>query len=278
MRRVPLALLRACHPGPCAVVTAVAVLLGAAVGYPPERLVLLGVVILTGQLSVGWSNDWLDVARDRAVGRLDKPLARGDAPLPVVRGAAFAALGASVLLGAALGWAALAVHAVTLVAAWAYNLGAKRTVWSPLPYLVAFGLLPAIVTLGLVPPRLPVWWMLVAGALLGLAAHLSNVLPDLDDDSRTGVRGLPHMLGARVAGIVTFSVLAASAVLLCLAPGLPPGPALLAAGVAGLGLASWGLAAVLRRSPTRLLMRLVMAAAIVDVAMLAIAGTSLLES
>ncbi len=42
--------------------------------------------------------------------------------------------------------------------------------------------------------------------------HLTNVLPDLDDDRRTGIRGLPHRLGATasvsiaVAGIVVAAV------------------------------------------------------------------------
>jgi 4-hydroxybenzoate polyprenyltransferase len=40
-------------------------------------------------------------------------------------------------------------------------------------------------------------WMVAAGALLGVGAHLLNALPDLADDAQTGVRGLPHRLGAR---------------------------------------------------------------------------------
>src|SRR3712207_7375206 len=32
---------------------------------------------------------------------------------------------------------------------------------------------------------------------LGVGAHLLNVLPDLEDDAATGVRGLPHVLGPR---------------------------------------------------------------------------------
>jgi 4-hydroxybenzoate polyprenyltransferase len=39
--------------------------------------------------------------------------------------------------------------------------------------------------------------MVAAGALLGVGAHLLNALPDLSDDVQTGVRGLPHRLGAR---------------------------------------------------------------------------------
>jgi len=41
------------------------------------------------------------------------------------------------------------------------------------------------------------WWLLPLGALIGVALHLANTLPDIDDDARFGVRGLAHRLGAR---------------------------------------------------------------------------------
>jgi 4-hydroxybenzoate polyprenyltransferase len=91
-----------------------------------------------------------------------------------------------------------AVHLLLVVGSgWAYNLGLKGVAWSGLPYVIAFGALPAVITLALPDPRWPPLWMLAAGALLGLGAHLLNALPDLADDAQTGVRGLPHRLGAR---------------------------------------------------------------------------------
>jgi 4-hydroxybenzoate polyprenyltransferase len=60
---------------------------------------------------------------------------------------------------------------------------------------VAFGLLPAVVTLTAPLGRWPAWWLLAAGSLLGAGAHFANALPDLDADHSTGVRGLPHRLG-----------------------------------------------------------------------------------
>ena len=49
--------------------------------------------------------------------------------------------------------------------------------------------------------------MPVAGALLGVGAHLVNALPDLADDEATGVRGLPHRLGPRWTPPVATAVL-----------------------------------------------------------------------
>src|SRR5690348_14911401 len=188
------ALVRSTHPGPAAAVTVVAVLLGLAVGLEPWRVAVLGVAILFDQVSVGLSNDWIDAERDRAVGRTDKPVALGQIGAGTVRSAAIIAAAASAALTLPLGLPATAVHLVTLGSAWAYNAGLKNSLLSVAPYVVSFGLLPSIASLARPTPTLPVWWVFAAGALLGVAAHFANVLPDLDDDRRTGIRGLPHRL------------------------------------------------------------------------------------
>ena len=71
--------------------TAIAVILGIGVGLEPGSVVLLGLAFLLNQASVGLSNDWLDADRDRAVGRTDKPVARGDLSPAAARNAAFIA-------------------------------------------------------------------------------------------------------------------------------------------------------------------------------------------
>jgi 4-hydroxybenzoate polyprenyltransferase len=206
-------LVAASHPGPALAVTVLAGLLALAQGLSPATGALLVAAVLAGQLTVGWSNDLVDRARDRAAGRTDKPLADDGAPVAVVRTACALAVVACVGLSLALGTAAGLVHLACVASAWAYNLGLKATVWSWLPYAVSFGGLTAVVTLadGQVPP----WWWPVGAALLGVAAHLLNVLPDLADDAATGVRGLPHRLGARrIAPVAAVVLTAASAVVL----------------------------------------------------------------
>ena len=143
-----------------------------------------------------------------------------------------------------------------------------------MPFAVSFGILPAIATLGQEHPALPQWWVFAAGALLGVAAHVTNVLPDLEDDARTGIRGLPHRLGARTSGLLAFAALALATLLITFGPGFPVRPLLLVGLVIGLGAAAAGVVLLLRRSPTRLLMQLIMTCAIVDVVMLALAGQS----
>ncbi len=97
------------------------------------------------------------------------------------------------------------------------------------------------------------------------------MLPDLDDDARTGVRGLPHRLGRMAALVVTWLALLAAAVSLAIGTGLD-GPVGIGGLAAAVVIAIAGLVLGLRKAPTRVLFRLVILAALVDVAMLVIAG------
>jgi 4-hydroxybenzoate polyprenyltransferase len=214
------ALLRAAHGGPALAVVVLALLLAVAAHLSPGRVALVGLAVLAGQLSVGWSNDLIDEARDRAVVRPDKPLATGEVSTATVRIACVLAVLAVVPLSLACGWAAGIVHLLTVASAWAYNLRLKATAWSWLPYAFSFGGLVVFVALAGEPAELPPWWMPVAGAMLGVGAHLVNALPDLADDEATGIRGLPHRIGARRLPAVSTAVLAAGSLVVAVGTGL----------------------------------------------------------
>ncbi|MFK8909179.1 UbiA family prenyltransferase [Streptomyces sp. YS-3] len=211
-------LLKSCHPVPAAGVTVLAALLAAAFGLDPASAVRAVAAVAAGQLSVGWCNDRLDLRRDRAAGRRDKPLATGAVRPVTVGTAACAALLVCVALSLACGVPAGAVHLICVAAAWAYNLWLKRTVLSWLPYALAFGLLPAFLTLTLPGSPWPPLWLTVAAALLGTSAHFANVLPDMEDDIEGGVLGLPQRIGRR-GSVASAAVLAlASCVVLTVGP------------------------------------------------------------
>ncbi len=209
-------LLRAAHAGPALAVVVLSLLLGVADGLDGQRLVLVGLAVLAGQLSVGWSNDLIDAARDRAVARADKPLATGEVSTRSVTVACAIAVVATVVLSLACGVAAGLVHLLCVASAWAYNAGLKGTAWSWLPYAVSFGGLTVFVSLAGQPPAVPAWWVMVAGALLGVGAHLLNVLPDIADDEATGIRGLPHRVGARRLPAASVTVLVAATLVVVL--------------------------------------------------------------
>ncbi|WP_298332481.1 UbiA family prenyltransferase [Haloactinopolyspora sp.] len=243
--RTTLALARAAHAGPTAAVTIVAVLLAQNAGNDAATIGVVLVAVLAGQLSIGWSNDLLDARRDRAAGRRDKPVATGELPGGLVRVGIAVALTGCVVASMSLGAAAGSVHLALVGCGWAYNALLKRTVWSWLPYAVAFGGLPVVATLALDPPSLPPWWMVVAGSLLGIGAHMANAVPDLDEDIATGVVGLPHRLGRRGSLVVATGVLTAASAAVVAGPAGPvPGWAwaglVLVVGLAALALASTG--------------------------------------
>lgn len=273
MRRVR-GLLGACHPGPTAVVTAVAVLLGVAVGLPAAAVLVSGLVVLTGQLSIGWSNDWIDAGRDTRVGRTDKPVATGGVSVDAVAVAAFSAAAVSLIIAIGVGLGAAVLNVLLLASAWAYNAGVKRTALSFVPFIISFGILPSLVTFTSPTPRFAPWWASVAGAALGVAAHLTNVLPDLADDRATGIRGLAHRIGPRSAGISAFAVLTVAALVLAFGPGRPGSIALVLL-IVDVLLAVAGIGLVARGRRDRILMRIVMGAAITDVALLVVAGAAI---
>jgi 4-hydroxybenzoate polyprenyltransferase len=207
-------LVLACHPLPGVAVTAFAAAYALAVGLGPRRTALLAVAVLVGQLSIGWCNDAVDAGRDLVAGRADKPVATGLVGRRTVRIAAAAALPACVALSFALGLAPGLVHTACVAAAWAYDLGLKALPVSPLPYLVAFGLLPAVATLARPHGGWPPAVVLAAAALLGLGAHFANTVPDATADAATGVRGLPQRIGPRASLVTTAVAVALGAVLL----------------------------------------------------------------
>jgi 4-hydroxybenzoate polyprenyltransferase len=227
------ALALATHLGPAVAVTAVATLLAVAAGVPAGRTALLCLAVLAGQASIGWSNDWLDADRDRAVARADKPVVQGAVRPDLLRSLALTAAGAAVVLSLLLGLVPGLFLLALVASGWAYNAGLKRTAASVLGYVVGFGALPAgVVASAPGTPGAP-WWLVGAGAALGAAAHLANVAPDLEDDLATGVRGLPHRMGARVSALAGALLLGSASAVLVLGPEGPP----TTAGWVGLALA-----------------------------------------
>jgi 4-hydroxybenzoate polyprenyltransferase len=218
-------LLRSAHLGPSVAVTTITALLAFALGLPLSRGVVVTLAVFTGQLTIGWGNDLLDADRDREVGRSDKPVANRElTPSFVLRWLSVAAI-ACVVLSLLAGWRSGATHLALLVAfGHLYNLHLKATPWSWLPYAVAFGSLPAVVSLAGRPSQWPPSWMVVTAASLGVAAHFLNALPDLEDDAATGVRGLPHRLGATQSRLVATALLVLASVVAVLGPAGAPAP------------------------------------------------------
>jgi 4-hydroxybenzoate polyprenyltransferase len=267
VQRQPAALMRACHPGPALAVTLLGAAFAVSADLDSARVMLVTSAVLTGQLSIGWSNDLIDARRDRAVGRDDKPLATGELWESTARVACALAVVATVALSLVCGVVAGLVHLGCVAAGWGYNLGVKATALSWLPYAVAFGGLPVFVVLAEPGAGRPPWWISVAAALLGVGAHLVNVLPDLGDDEATGVRGLGHRLGHRRASLLAVACLVAATVVIGLGTSAVPSAVLVLAFAAVAMLAALALVA-----RGRVPFRAAIGIAVVDVLLLVAAG------
>jgi 4-hydroxybenzoate polyprenyltransferase len=268
----------ACHPGPTVVVTSLTAALAVGIRSAPATAVLVTAAVLTGQLSVGWSNDWIDSGRDLAVSRAAKPVVSGLLSPALLRTAALTAAALCVPISLSTGAVPGLVHLLAVASAWGYNVWLKGTVASWVPYAVSFGLLPVFVVLAQPGRPLTTWWAVAAASLLGVGAHVANVLPDLEDDGLTGVHGLPHRLGRTRSTVLAFAAMLAATAVVVLAPGGPPSTgSLLGAGVAAV-LASAGAAVGLVARRSRLPFVLSMAVAVVCVVLLVRAGPDLVQA
>ena len=270
-------LVAAAHAPPSAAVTIMAALLAVRAGLPVERILLVALAVGLGQLSIGWLNDWWDADADRAAGRSDKPVVAGVVSRTTVGWAAVVATVACVAASASLGAAAGVVNVLILAAGWAYDLRMKFTRLSIVPYLVAFGSLPAVPTLAATPPEWPPAWMVLAGALLGAGGHFANALPDLESDARVRVAGLPQRLGERTSLLLAAGCLGLGAVVALIAAtavgtgGATAGGTLLAgAGLAIIAVVLGAIVVTARHGRQRVAFRLTMALAIVVVAVLVV--------
>jgi 4-hydroxybenzoate polyprenyltransferase len=269
-------LARASHPEPALAVTTVAALLAVAVGHSARGVVAVAAAVLATQLSVGWANDCLDAGRDATVGRTDKPVAAGAIGRRTVAVAALVATVAAVPLALLSGPLAGGVILLALVSALLYDWPLKFTPLSVLPYLVSFAAMPAFVVLALPGTPAPPVWLPVTGGLLGGGAHFANVLPDLSDDVRTGVRGLPHRIGPAWSRAAAAILLLGATVTLTLGPPGPPSPSSLAALALALAVLAVGFyrsrAASARGDRPVAAFRAVMLVALIDVALLLASG------
>jgi 4-hydroxybenzoate polyprenyltransferase len=199
--------LKAAHFAPTLIVTAMSFAFATYYWWEgPAFVIAFGV--FTGQLIVGWSNDLYDFDDDLRHQRSKKPLVSGLITKEYLRKwlrfmvpFSFVAN----LLGP-LGIKGGLVYMLGIACGVAYNFYFKFSILSPLPYAIAFAALPSSVVISkdLNPPV----WMLLGGALFGMAAHFINVLKDLKEDRASGIKGLPQRLG-RTKSIATAVVLIA---------------------------------------------------------------------
>jgi len=211
--KVILGLLKASHFGPTMAVTVISALLATNLWWEgPVFVIAFGVFL--GQLLVGWSNDLNDYSDDKKHNRTLKPLVNGEVtPKQLLRAVKICTPFAVIFnLFGPLGIKGGLIYLFGVGMGVAYNFYFKSTLFSPLPYALAFAALVSSIVIS--TDQTPPIWLITCGALLGVAAHFANVLKDIDQDLESKIKGLPQRLGKRASRIICASLLIGTTLIL----------------------------------------------------------------
>ncbi|MBI2202516.1 MAG: UbiA family prenyltransferase [Candidatus Rokubacteria bacterium] len=158
------------------------------------RLVTFAFAVVATHGSFGALNDFCDFELDRAA-KPSKPLVRGLVSRSFALALAVVLGVVGLILSQSLNWATFGFGLAVLIAGVWYDLGAKGTILSWVPYAIFIpsGPLWGFAAAGRFEPFLLLAYPL--GALVALGLNVSNTLPDLAEDVHHGIRGLPHMMG-----------------------------------------------------------------------------------
>ncbi len=195
-----IAVIRASHFPQTVAMVGLATVASAVVGVAGWALFLVATAVLAGQLSVGWSNDYIDARLDKEIGRRNKPVVGQGLDPETLR----VPIAAALVLVVPLSFMAAGViggiaHLAAVASAWMYNLYLARTVWSWAPYAVSFSLLPVFIAQTASVETWPTVPVVMLFALVGVVAHILNALPDIAIDREAGVGGLAVSLGRRAS-------------------------------------------------------------------------------
>ena len=207
-------LANASHFGPSLLVTALSYFF-AQLYWQPGSALIIALGFFSGQLIVGWSNDLIDYADDLSHQRMNKPLVAGLISRKFLQSwlAVMIPVALVINLFGPLGFVGGGLSIFAIIWALGYNFYFKFNIFSPLPYAVAFAILPSCMAFS--QDKTPPTWMWLGGALFGMAAHFLNVLKDMDQDHASGIKGLPQRCG-KTGSIIAATILIALGVTLLL--------------------------------------------------------------
>jgi 4-hydroxybenzoate polyprenyltransferase len=200
--------------------------------------------MLALQASIGALNDLVDVSID-AGRKVAKPIPAGLISPGSARAVVIVAAAVGLVLAAPSGIGLVALAGLGLAIGYGYDLVAKGTRWSWVPFALGLPLLPVFGwfgAAGVLPASFAI--MLPAAFLAGAALAIANALADADRDRAAGAASVAVWLGpgrARAAA-AALHVIVALIALASLALAGAGGPVILAAAaaisvvIAGLGL------------------------------------------
>jgi 1,4-dihydroxy-2-naphthoate octaprenyltransferase len=243
---------RLVHPFPSLLDGAVVALIALVAGGSVGSALVLGASMTLLQFAIGTVNDLVDAPSDAAGRKPGKPLAEGIVTPGVARAAAIACAAGGVLLALAGGPGLVVLAVVVLGIGLAYDVWAKGTTLSWLPFAIGIPLLPVYGWYGAAGTLPGLFLVLVpAAANAGCALAIANATVDAERDAEAGQRSIALALGPRRAAwlvLVLHAVVAALAVATAAVLGSPTGwvAAVLLATLAPIGGALLGIVAAQR--------------------------------
>jgi len=225
--------IRLVHPFPSALDGLVVASVSVVAGGGPSTAVRLGLAMFALQASIGAVNDLVDAPRDAGLkpgkpipsGLVSRSLAQAVAVASALVGLALAgasaptsgaASGPSGLSGAPRGIdpVMLALAAVVLSIGYGYDVFAKGTVWSWVPFALGIPLLPVFGWYGTTGELAPVFRLLVPVAVVaGAALAIANTRADAERDIAAGIDSLAIRLGPRRSWLVATGLLVTVAII-----------------------------------------------------------------
>ena len=261
-----LSLLRACHIGPTSAVTLISYLLATALWWEGPALVIAFGIFL-GQLLVGFTNDLYDYADDLKHNRSEKPLVNGQLSTKRLIRAIKIVTPLTILVNlfGPLGFKGGLIYLLGVGLGVSYNFYFKFTLFSFLPYALAFAALVGCIVVA--TDRSAPFWLLISAASLGVAAHFANVLKDIEKDLQSGINGLPQRMGKKYSRFVVSILLITTTILLNTAD---LNPILLIIGLVGAVLTSF--------VPDKFIFKALIITVLVDLLLLLNSATSQISS
>ena len=186
---------RLTHPFPSLLDGVVVGSVAALAGADPATVLRLGTSMTALQVAIGALNDLVDAPAD-AGRKPGKPIPGGLVSTGVARLVVMLGAATGVALAVPSGPALVALAMVVLGIGWSYDLRAKGTAWSWLPFAVGIPILPVYGWLG-ATGAIPDWLAVLVplGMLIGAGLAVANARADQERDAAAGTDSVALALG-----------------------------------------------------------------------------------
>ncbi len=189
------AAIRLVHPFPSLLDGLVVAAVGLVAGAPPALALRLGLSMIALQASIGALNDLHDAPVD-AGRKPGKPIPAGLVDPPAARAIVVGAAIVGLVLALSVDIRVAVLAVVVLLIGYGYDLVAKGTAWSWLPFAIGIPILPVYGWFGAAADVPPLFAALIPMTVLaGAALAIANARADAERDRSAGIVSVATRLG-----------------------------------------------------------------------------------